>query len=71
MTHPRRTRLINSSRVIYRLWLEDQLSRADLASRLGLNKSSISNIVNGLLEREIVRKHDAGFQSKGGRRAIG
>lgn len=72
MTHPRRTRLINSSRVIYRLWLEDQLSRADLASRLGLNKSSISNIVNGLLERGIVQENTMLDSSpKGGRRAIG
>ncbi|MGE4583654.1 MAG: ROK family transcriptional regulator [Sphaerochaeta sp.] len=72
MSHPRRSRVINSSRVIHELWIEDQLSRADLSARLGLTKSSISNIVNTLLEQGIVKENeiiDPG--PKGGRRAIG
>lgn len=72
MGTPRRTRLINSSRIIHRLWIEDELSRADLASRLGLNRSSVSNIVADLMQRGIVRENkiiDPG--PKGGRRAIG
>ncbi len=72
MDSPRRTRLINSSRIIHRLWIEDELSRADLAARLGLNRSSVSNIVADLMQRGIVRENeiiDPG--PKGGRRAIG
>ena len=57
MGTPRRTRLINSSRIIHRLWIEDELSRADLASRLGLNRSSVSNIVADLMQRGIVREN--------------
>ena len=72
MDSPRRTRLINSSRIIHRLWIEDELSRAELALRLGLNRSSVSNIVVDLMQRGIVRENatiDPG--PKGGRRAIG
>lgn len=72
MPEPRRSRLINSSRVIHRLWIEDQLSRADLAKRLGLTKSSISNIVNDLITLGIVTENEVLEASpKGGRRAIG
>ncbi|MGH0052899.1 MAG: ROK family transcriptional regulator, partial [Sphaerochaetaceae bacterium] len=72
MSEPRRSRLINSSRIIHRLWIEDQLSRADLAVRLGLTKSSISNIVNDLLSLGIVTENEVLDASpKGGRRAIG
>lgn len=58
MSEPRRSRLINSSRIIHRLWIEDQLSRADLAVRLGLTKSSISNIVNDLIALGIVTENE-------------
>lgn len=58
MDSPRRTRLINSSRIIHRLWIEDELSRADLAARLGLNRSSVSNIVADLMQRGIVRENE-------------
>lgn len=72
MPEPRRSRLINSSRIIHRLWIEDQLSRADLAVRLGLTKSSISNIVNDLIALGIVTENEVLEASpKGGRRAIG
>ena len=72
MDSPRRTRLINSSRIIHRLWIEDELSRAELALRLGLNRSSVSNIVVDLMQRGIVRENETIDPGpKGGRRAIG
>ena len=72
MSNPRRTRLINSSRVLRQLWIEEQLSRAELAKRLELNKSSMSNIVNDLIVQGIVKEQDV-FEPgpKGGRKAIG
>ncbi|MFA7128351.1 MAG: helix-turn-helix domain-containing protein, partial [Sphaerochaeta sp.] len=72
MSNPRRTRLINSSRVIRQLWIEEQLSRAELAKRLELNKSSMSNIVNELMQQGIVKEQDVFDPGpKGGRKAIG
>ncbi len=72
MPEPRRSRLINSSRVIHQLWIEDQLSRADLSTRLALTKSSVSNIVNDLIVRGIIMENEILDSSpKGGRRAIG
>jgi predicted NBD/HSP70 family sugar kinase len=72
MDSPRRTRLINSSRIIHRLGIEDELSRAELALRLGLNRSSVSNIVVDLMQRGIVRENETIDPGpKGGRRAIG
>jgi hypothetical protein len=72
VSNPRRTRLINSSRVIRQLWLEDQLSRADLAKLLELSKSSLSSIVTDLMEQGIVLESEIIEPGpRGGRRAIG
>ncbi|MBI9094010.1 MAG: ROK family transcriptional regulator [Sphaerochaeta sp.] len=72
MSMPRRTRIITSSRVIRQLWIDEDLSRADLAKHLGLNKSSMSNIVQDLIDQKIVietEEKEAG--PKGGRKATG
>jgi len=60
----------NAALVIRRLWQEDEgLSRADLARELGLSRSTISAIVQGLLGSGlVVESHRA--RSTGGRRAI-
>jgi predicted NBD/HSP70 family sugar kinase len=72
VSNPKRTRLINSSRVIRQLWLKDQLSRADLARLLELSKSSLSSIVTDLIEQGIVLESDIIEPGpRGGRRAIG
>ncbi len=72
MSMPRRTRIITSSRVIRQLWLEEDLSRADLAKQLGLNKSSMSNIVQDLIDQKMVietKEKESG--PRGGRKATG
>lgn len=72
MSMPRRTRIITSSRVIRQLWIDEDLSRADLAKHLDLNKSSMSNIVQDLIDQKIVietEEKEAG--PKGGRKATG
>ena len=58
MSMPRRTRIITSSRVIRQLWIDEDLSRAELAKLLDLNKSSMSNIVQDLIEQKIVIETD-------------
>ena len=60
----------NVALVIRSLWNEpDGLSRADLSRRLGLSRSTVSSIVQGLLASGlVVESHRA--RSTGGRRAI-
>jgi predicted NBD/HSP70 family sugar kinase len=51
------------------IWRERQISRADLARKTGLSRSSISAIVADLLDTGLVRETGAG-DSLGGRRPI-
>ncbi|MGE3173475.1 MAG: ROK family transcriptional regulator [Planctomycetota bacterium] len=51
------------------IWREQLISRADLARRTGLSRSSISAIVSDLLATGLVRETGAG-DSRGGRRPI-
>jgi len=51
------------------IWRERLISRADLARRTGLSRSSISSIVSDLLATGLVRETGAG-DSSGGRRPI-
>ena len=51
------------------IWRERQISRADLARRTGLSRSSISAIASDLLATGLVRETGAG-DSSGGRRPI-
>ncbi len=51
------------------IWRERLISRADLARRTGLSRSSISAIVSDLLATRLVRETGAG-DSRGGRRPI-
>ena len=51
------------------IWRERLISRADLARRTGLSRSSISAIVSDLLATNLVRETGAG-DSSGGRRPI-
>ncbi|ADK81244.1 ROK family transcriptional regulator [Sediminispirochaeta smaragdinae] len=70
MGQPKRTRIINSSRVIREMWIHGGLSRAALAQRLGLTKSSISSIIDELIKKEVISEGpemDPG--PKGGRKA--
>lgn len=55
--------------VLETIWQRRQVSRADLARALGISRSTVSDIVGGLLETELVTEVGAG-PSRGGRRAI-
>ena len=51
------------------LWSHREISRAELARRTGLSRSTVSTIVGGILATGIVRETRAG-SSRGGRRPI-
>ena len=59
----------NLSEVLQLLWRERQLSRADIARRKDLSRSTVSIIVEELLALGLVREVGAG-ESRGGRRPI-
>ena len=56
-------REINLSSVLRMVYSEAPLSRAQLAAKTGLNKSTISNIVDDLLDRKLI--HETGINSVG------
>jgi glucokinase-like ROK family protein len=59
----------NLSEVLQLIWREQQLSRAEISRRKELSRSTVSQIVEELLELGLVKEVGAG-QSKGGRRPI-
>ena len=60
---------INLSIVFNRLWTNAPLSRAHLANVTGLNKTTVSSLVQGSLNKGLIR--EAGLcSSRGGRPAI-
>jgi glucokinase-like ROK family protein len=56
-------RELNLSAVLHFIYHEAPLSRAQLAGRTGLNKSTISSLVEDLLERHLI--HETGINSVG------
>lgn len=67
----KRTKLINTSRVMREIWTNRETSRIDIARTLGLDKSTVSSIVNELLDLGVIhetREGEAGPQ--GGRRRV-
>ncbi len=72
MPIPRRTRIINSSRIIRELWIHNVLSKAELAKNLNMNKSSVSNIIEELITYSVVEEKVPILPGpKGGRTAMG
>lgn len=75
MSMPRSVRHINESRVLRALFEDRGLSRADLARKLGLTRSTIGNIVNNLMAEGFVSEMDhAGgeeIESRSGRPSQG
>jgi predicted NBD/HSP70 family sugar kinase len=61
-----RMRELNSTLLLNLIWRERRISRADLARRTGLSRSTVSAIVSDLLATGLVRESGAG-DSSGGR----
>ncbi len=55
--------------VLEYIWRQEAVSRAEIARRLGLSRSTVSEIVSSLLETGLVAEGDDG-PSRGGRRPI-
>ena len=71
MVAVKRTKLINASRVMREIWVQRRISRVDIANSLGLNKSTITHLVNELMECGLVRADSVGSASpQGGRKPI-
>ena len=61
----------NTSRVLRQLWLHPGISRAEIADRLGLNRSTLTHIIKGLSDQGIVRTLDGGSAGPlGGRKNV-
>jgi len=71
MAQIKRNRLLNTSRVMREIWINKHISRIQIAKNLGLDKSTISSIVNGLLDIGIIREHAEGEAGpQGGRKPV-
>jgi predicted NBD/HSP70 family sugar kinase len=71
MAQARRSRSINTSRVMREIWIHKEISRVQIANNLGLDKSTITSIVNPLLCTGILRETAEGAAGpQGGRRPV-
>ncbi len=70
-TAGKRNRIMNRSRVLRAIWRTPLLSRVDTAALLGLDKSTVSSVVNELVETGIIEEVAQGDASRqGGRRPV-
>ena len=62
---------INTLNVLRRLWLNPGISRIEIADNLGLNRSTITHIINELMDNEVVKVLSIGNSAPlGGRKKI-
>ncbi len=60
-----------AARIVRTIWQNPRISRVDIAERLGLDKSTVSNQVARLIEIGLIEEIDEGLSStRGGRRPI-
>ncbi|MDC7224766.1 MAG: ROK family transcriptional regulator [Spirochaetales bacterium] len=71
MKATKRIKSLNTSMVLYDLWQNGETSRVEIARRLGLNKSTITHIINEFIEGELVTQGSEGAASpQGGRKPV-
>jgi len=71
MARLRRTRFINTSRILRAIWMHRRTSRVHVARNLGLDKSTVSTVVSELLRAGIVRETELGESGAlGGRKPV-
>lgn len=67
----KRTKFVNSTRILKEIWTAKTISRIEIAKKLKLNKSTVTNIVTELLSQEVVLLADEGDPGpKGGRKPV-
>ena len=67
----KRAKIINASRVMREIWIQRRISRVDIAKNTGLNKSTVTHIINELMDNGLVRRDSVGEASpQGGRKPI-
>lgn len=65
------TKMINTSNVLKTIWMNNDISRIEIAGKLKLDKSTITVIVSNLLEKGIVFEIEEGEAGpKGGRKPV-
>jgi predicted NBD/HSP70 family sugar kinase len=71
MVQLKRNRVINTSRVLREIWINNEISRIQIAKNLRLNKSTISSIVSELLHIGVINETSEGEASpQGGRKPV-
>jgi predicted NBD/HSP70 family sugar kinase len=71
MSWVKQTKVNNASRVLWTIWQSTKISRIDIAQRLGLDPSTITNIVSELIDQRLVDEIEEGEGSRqGGRKPI-
>jgi predicted transcriptional regulator len=67
----KRTKIVNTARILREIWLAKSISRIEIARKLKLNKSTVTNIMTDLLSRNVVLLADEGEPGpKGGRKPV-
>jgi len=71
MITARRIKVINTSRILREIWTRRTVSRMEIADSLGLNKSTVTNIVSELIDEGLVLPDSVGTAGpSGGRRPV-
>ena len=51
---------INILRIIRLLWIEKKISRVDIASKLAMDKSTVTKITSELTQKNIIKEAESG-----------
>ncbi len=71
MAKIKRTKLNNTLKVLREIWLAHSISRVEIAANLKLNKSTVTHIVNELVDSSIVQEAEEGSPGpRGGRKPV-
>ena len=71
MAAVRKPRIVNTSKILRNIWVARRISRIQLARDLGLNKSTITNIVSELIDQGIILETAEGSAGPmGGRKPV-
>ena len=67
----KRNKIMNRSRILRAIWLQPIISRVDISRQLGLDKSTVTNLVKELLEGGVLVEGATGDASpQGGRKPV-